>query len=435
MIFHARPAAAQAHPASARADRIIARCRELARISDVPGETTRTFLSPGARVAQQTLRMWMEAAGLTVWTDAIGNLRGLLPAADANAPRLLIGSHIDTVPNAGAFDGVLGVILGLGVIERLREDNPAAGLSVAIELIAFSEEEGVRFAKPFLGSLALIGELDRSAMDLVDGSGITVAEAVAEYGLDPGDLAAATADPSAAAYLEFHIEQGPVLESEGLPVAVVENIVGQSRLALTFTGHSNHAGTTPMGALRRDALAAAAEWVVEVERYGGATAGLVATVGRLDVTRGAGNIIPAQVVATLDVRHASDAVRRVAVEHLLESAVAAGRARAVDVVPRTTLDQSAVPMDPRLTALLQQAAEAATGGPVRRLDSGAGHDAMIVARKIPSAMLFLRSPAGLSHHPDESVLPEDVEVALAVGLEFARRIPGLLVAGKSAEGT
>ena len=408
---------------SSQADRIIARCRELALCSEVEGQTTRTFLAPSMHRVHALLTGWMQAAGMQVRVDAIGNLRGLLPAADANAPRLLIGSHLDTVANAGAFDGILGVVLGVSLAEEIAAEARASagkGMPFAVEVIGFSEEEGVRFAKPFLGSLALLGELDAATLSLTDRNGTTVADAIRQFGLDPAALPAAVIDPSTFAYLEFHIEQGPVLESEGLALGVVDAIAGQTRMTFTFTGHANHAGTTPMGPLRHDALAAAAEWIVEVERYAAAIPGLVATVGKLEIASAASNVIAGELVATLDVRHAEDPARKTAVQHFLDAASAAGAARGVAVAHAVSLDQAAAPMDPALTALLAEAASRTTHSQPRILTSGAGHDAMIVARRVPAAMLFLRSPGGLSHHPDETVLPADVAAALDAGVEFLR---------------
>ena len=405
-----------------RAERVLeimARCHELALITEAEGETTRTFLAPSMHRVHGLLGSWMRAAGMSVRVDAAGNLRGVLQTAHPGAPRLLIGSHLDTIANAGAFDGVLGIVLGVALIEELAADWP---LPFDIEIVGFSEEEGVRFSKPFLGSLALIGELDTATLARTDRSGISVAEAIRHFGLDPAQLPAAVVDDTAFAYLEFHIEQGPVLESEGLPLGVVEAIAGQTRMTLTFTGQANHAGTTPMGPLRRDALATAAQWVVEVERYANESDGLVATVGKVETGTGAGNVIAGEFIATLDVRHASDDVRRAAIQHYLDYAKTAGAARGVSVSHATSLDQAAVPMDPALTALLAHSVEHTTGNTARILTSGAGHDAMIVARRVPSAMLFLRSPGGLSHHPDETVLPEDVEAALNTGVEFLRAL-------------
>jgi allantoate deiminase len=409
-------------PPTTRAEQIIARCRELALATEVPGQTTRTFLAPSMRQVHALLTGWMRAAGMTVRVDAAGNLRALLPAAAPNAPRLLIGSHLDTIANAGAFDGILGVVLGVALVEALAEESSPtpAPLPFAIEVIGFSEEEGVRFAKPFLGSLAAVGQLDAATLALTDPSGVTVADAIRSFGLDPAQLPAAILDDSAFAYLEFHIEQGPVLESEDCPLGVVEAIVGQTRMELVFTGQANHAGTTPMGRLRRDALAAAAQWIVEVERYALACPGLVATVGKVESSSGAGNVIAGRFTATLDVRHAIDPVRRAAVQHYLDYAHAAASSRGITLAHTTSIDQPAVPMGSALTAALADAVTRATGRAPHHLASGAGHDAMIVSRRVPAATLFLRSPAGLSHHPGETVLVGDVALALQSGMEFLR---------------
>lgn len=395
-----------------RADCIIARCRQLAACTDVPGEITRPFLSPPMHEVHALLKEWMEAAGMRVRVDVVGNLRGVWPGLTANSPRLLIGSHLDTVPNAGAFDGILGVVLGIAVVEQLRGQH----LPFAIEVIGFSEEEGVRFNKPFLGSLALIGKLDPETLARTDRNGITIAEAIRDYGLDPANLRDAIMTDESFAYLEIHIEQGPILENEGASLGIVEALVGQTRIQLTFTGHANHAGTSPMH-LRHDAMAAAADWIVAVEAYANAHTGLVATVGKVETFPGAGNVIAGKVTASLDVRHANDQARQAAVSSLMDSANSAAAKRGVHVSAQTQLEQSAVPLSPPLTQLLHVAAER-TGFPSRRMTSGAGHDAMIVAQRLPSTMLFLRSPGGLSHHPDETVLPQDIEAALATAMEF-----------------
>jgi allantoate deiminase len=398
---------------------VVRRCRELARVSDVPGQTTRTFLSPATREAHALVRQWMQAAGMRVWTDAIGNVRGVLEAATADAPRLLIGSHLDTVLDAGAFDGPLGVVLGIALAEAIAAEGR---LPFAVELIGFSEEEGVRFAKPFLSSLAVVGELEHSTLELKDAKEITVRQALVEFGLDPEELANGLIDAATFGYVEFHIEQGPVLDENAESLGVVEAIAGQTRMQVTFRGRANHAGTTPMGRLRRDAVAAAAEWIGEVECYANGCAGLVATVGKVEVPGGAGNVIAGTCVATLDVRHGDDATRRDAVGRLLSAAERAGAARGVEVEAKSTLEQSAVEMDFALTDAVGEACTRATKKQPRRMVSGAGHDAMILARRVPSAMVFLRSPEGLSHHPDESVLEPDVEAAFAAGLEFLRTL-------------
>jgi allantoate deiminase len=397
-----------------RGESIIGRCREIAAWTDVPGEITRTFLSPSMRGVHALLRGWMEQAGMSVEVDAAGNLRGLYPGLAADAPRLIVGSHLDTIPNAGAFDGVLGVVLGIALVEELRR-RP---LPFAIEVVGFSEEEGVRFSKPFLGSMALTGTLDANTLKLRDVHGVSLSESIRSFGLDPASMPAATASPLAFAYLEMHIEQGPVLESAARPLGVVEAIVGQSRLIASFTGKANHAGTTPMR-LRHDALAAAAEWIVAVERIASARDGLVATVGNISALPGAVNVIAGDVATTLDLRHADDAVRIAALDKILLEAQQSADRRGVDFAWRQTMDQDAVPMDGALTDLLEAAVRAADVQPVRMV-SGAGHDAMIVAARLPSCMLFLRSPGGLSHHPAESVLAKDVAAALNAGMGFLK---------------
>jgi allantoate deiminase len=395
-----------------RAARVISRCREIAACTEVPGEITRLFLTPPMHIVHELLRGWMEAAGMTVTVDAIGNIRGLWPGTTPNSSRLIIASHLDTVPNAGAFDGILGVVLAVACVEELQDQQ----LPYAIEVIGFSEEEGVRFSKPFLGSLALVGKLDADTLARKDANGISITEAVQAYGLNPAQIPAARLSNDAFAYLEFHIEQGPILESESQPLGVVESLVGQTRMQLVFTGHANHAGTTPMH-LRHDALAAAADWIVAVETYANAQDDLVATVGKIEASPGAGNVIAGCVTTSLDVRHAADSVRQTAVAELLKHAAGAAVRRDVMLSTQTQLDQPAVPLNPRLATLLTEAANRA-GFQTRKMTSGAGHDAMILAPVIPSTMLFLRSPGGISHHPDEAVLPEDVAAALATAMEF-----------------
>jgi allantoate deiminase len=396
-----------------RAARIIARCRELARITDVPGETTRLYLSPATRDAHTLLHWWFRQAGLESRTDDTGSLHAVRRCAQEDAPTLVLFSHIDTVPNAGAFDGPLGVLIGLAAIEELHQTP----LPFHIELIAFSEEEGVRFAFPFLSSLAATGKLTAEDLARTDTAGITLAEAITAFGLNPANIPLTCPLPANTfSAIEVHIEQGPVLEADNASLAVVETIVGQSRLHLTFTGQANHAGTTPMP-LRRDALAAAAQWVVEVERYAANYQQLVATVGRLEVHPGAMNVVPGTVHATLDVRHPKDESRHAAVAHLLTKAEAAAHQRGVTVKASLKSEQKAVPMDAPLTQALHQAAER-TGHDAKQMFSGAGHDAMILAAAVPTTMLFLRSPGGLSHHPDETVREEDVEAALATLLNL-----------------
>jgi allantoate deiminase len=399
-----------------RALRAIAECRRIAAMSEEPGRTTRRFLTPPMHEVHALLRSRMESLGMTVYLDAAGNLRGLWKPVNARGNRMLLGSHIDTVPDAGAFDGVLGVAMALELVEAAREVE----LPLPLEVIAFSEEEGVRFGVPFIGSRAVAGRFDPALLALKDAGDMTMEGAIRGFGLDPGGIAEAAVGDDVLGYFEIHIEQGPVLECEGLSVAVVTSIAGQSRFGLKFTGQANHAGTTPMH-LRRDALAGAAEWISAVETLAKRTDSLVATVGRLELEPNAGNVIPGVASLSFEVRHAQDPVRKEVVEILLDQAKSIANRRNLALECERRLDQPAVPMDERLTAFLVEAIEA-SGLSAREMPSGAGHDAMVMAARVPAAMLFLRSPGGISHHPDESVREEDVETALHVGLKFLERM-------------
>lgn len=327
-----------------------------------------------------------------------------------------MGSHIDTVPDAGAYDGVLGVVMALEYVEIAKEQQ----LPLAIELIAFSDEEGVRFGVPFIGSRALAGRFDHALLERKDAEGTTLADAIREFGLDPARIDEAALNENADAFFEIHIEQGPVLEAEDLGLAAVTTIVGQSRLTLEFTGQANHSGTTPMR-LRRDALSAVAEWIGAVERNACSTDGLVATVGKIAVEPNAGNVIAGKATVSLDVRHERDTVRLAAVQQLLDNAKAIAERRGLTMQHQVQMEQPSVPMDERLTSFVTDAIEAA-GMPVKQMTSGAGHDAMVLAARVPTTMLFLRSPGGLSHHPGEAVRKEDVDAALRVGRFFLERM-------------
>jgi allantoate deiminase len=349
---------------------------------------------------------------MEVGVDAAGNLRAFYAGSDPAAGRLLIGSHLDTVPNAGAYDGVLGVVLGIAVVESLAGKR----LPFAIEIAGFSEEEGVRFGIPFLGSRALVGRMDEKLLAAEDGAAISVESAIRRFGLDPAQLPAAALDPHTFAYLEFHIEQGPILESMNEPLGVVESIAGQTRLCVHFTGKAAHAGTTPMS-LRRDALAGAARWIVQVEDEARSSPGLMATVGRLETKPGAGNVIPAHVTASLDIRHRSDEIRTRAVDNLIAVGNDLARERNLAFRIDRQLDQPSVEMQPALVSAAARALQK-VGCHGHLMVSGAGHDAMILAERVPSVMIFLRSPGGVSHHPEETVLPADVQLALAAGFHF-----------------
>src|SRR5580692_6216767 len=366
------------------------------------------------RDCMQAVQGWMEAAGMKVVTDPAGNLRGRYAAAQSSSPSLMMGSHLDSVPNSGAFDGILGVVLALALVEALDGER----LPFAIELVGFSEEEGVRFGFPFIGSRAVVGRMDAAALAIEDRDNISIARALSSFGLDPSRIGDAVLGADVTAFLEFHIEQGALLESEDRSLGVVHAIAGQTRAEITFTGRARHAGTTPMR-LRNDAVAGAAEWISEVERVALRTPGMVATVGDLRTYPGAGNVVAGQLRASLDVRHGEDAVRHQAVDHLLAESVSIAKRRGLTTASKMPMDQPAVNMDARLCALAQDAIRGIGIEPVPMV-SGAGHDAMILAERVPSTMIFLRSPDGISHHPDESVRPEDVQSALAAGLAFLR---------------
>jgi len=400
------------------AEEVIARCRRLASFSEDTSGTRRTFLSPPMRDCHRDVSSWMKTLGMAVPVDAVGNLRGFYPATSPGAPRILIGSHLDTVPNAGAFDGILGVVLAVALVKSLD----GMKLPFGIEAVGFSEEEGVRFGVPFIGSRALVGRVDEELLGRKDANGISVRKAIHDFGLNPNDISTAGLGDDVLGYIEFHIEQGPVLESLGRPLGVVEAIVGQNRLELNFSGQANHAGTTPMN-LRRDALAAAAEWIVAVENLANQTPGVVATVGLVEAKPGATNVIAGEARATLDIRHASDRARTEALDELIRQAESIAGRRGLTVKWRTLLAQHAVAMDPFLTDQIQHAIQR-TGCEPHRMASGAGHDAMILAERVPAAMIFLRTPEGISHDPAESVHLDDVAKALECGHHLLTQLAG-----------
>jgi allantoate deiminase len=395
-----------------RAEEALARCGKLASFSEHQGSLRRTFLSPPMVDCHHEIACWLEPLGVSARVDAAGNLRASYPGIRSGAPKLMMGSHLDTVPNAGAYDGMLGVVLAVSLLEALGGRK----LPFGIEVVGFSEEEGVRFGIPFIGSRALVGRVDEELLGSEDACGISVRKAVENFGLNPAEIPQVCLTKEYLGFVEFHIEQGPVLENLGLRLAAVESIVGQSRLEFTFLGRSNHAGTTPMN-LRYDALAAAAEWIAAVECRARNTADLVATVGRIEAKPGATNVIAGETRLTLDVRHAADEVRIQAVDGLVGEAKATAHRRGLTVEWSVLLEQRAVPMDSFLVNEIEQAIKT-IGCLPHRMMSGAGHDAMIMAEKIPAAMIFLRTPGGISHDPSESVAVEDVEKAIDCGLQL-----------------
>jgi allantoate deiminase len=402
----------------ARTKTVIDRCRKLAGFSEQPDLTSRTFLSPPMHDCHQEIAEWLEPLGVEAKIDAAGNLRAFYPGVQPGAPRLLIGSHLDTVPDAGAFDGALGVVLGVALLESLNGQR----LPFGIEIVGFSEEEGVRFGTPFIGSRALVGRIDEELLRRQDARGTSVRAAIEDFGLKPSEIPAARLKGDILAYVEFHIEQGPVLDELSLPLAAVEAVAGQSKMEFTFFGRANHAGTTPMG-LRYDSLAGAAEWITAVEREANSVPGLVATVGTVEPRPGVTNVIARETRLTLDVRHRSDDVRMLAIDRLIRVAEETAARRGLTLTQRTLLSQSSVPMDAFLVEQIEQAICQAGCKPYRMV-SGAGHDAMILAEKVPAAMVFLRTPGGISHSPEETVEIDDVSKALEAGSHLLELLAG-----------
>jgi allantoate deiminase len=362
---------------------------------------------------------WMTAAGLEVRVDQAGNLVGSLEGTDPAAGTLLLGSHLDSVRDAGAFDGPLGVLAAIACVERLRAEGTR--LPFAIDVLGFSDEEGLRYGTAYLGSRAVAGSFDSALLELVDDDGIALGAALREFGGAPQDVARASRQGERLlGYCEVHIEQGPVLEGRDAPVGVVSAIAGATRAELDFTGRAGHAGTVPMDA-RHDALCAAAEWVLAVEAAARREPGLVATVGRLQARPGAPNVVPGAAVASLDVRHSADAVRDATVAALRAEAQRIGAARGVEVAWREVMSAPAVATNPQLAGLLAEAV-AARALPVVTLASGAGHDGVALSGLTGVAMLFVRCAGGVSHHPDESVDDADVAVALDVLHGFVHRL-------------
>lgn len=383
---------------------VMQRCDALAAFTETPGMLTRTFLSEPMHGVHASIHEWMTQAGLQVHVDAVGNIIGRKASHAKDAKVLLVGSHLDTVKNAGKYDGILGVLLGVALAEALAHTP----LPFHLDVIGFSEEEGVRFGVPFIGSRAIAGSFDKSLLELKDVKDISVAEVIANFGLNVDDISNAAYQPeNVLGYLESHIEQGPRLAAADSALGVVSAIVGASRAKISFFGHAGHAGTSPMN-LRQDALTGAAEFIMSVESHARQTPELVATVGRIEAKPGAGNVIAGEVELSLDVRHIEDAIRYQAIQNLKAKAEAISQTRNLKVQWQDLMDQAAVPM----ATLFVEHLKNLTGPNVSVLPSGAGHDAMIMATLTLSAMLFIRSPNGISHHPQEMVLLTDVEMAL-----------------------
>ena len=352
---------------------------------------------------------------MAVRKDNVGNLRGRYEGTPGSTSTLLLGSHLDSVRNAGKYDGSLGVIVGLAAVRRLHDRG--SRLPFAIEVVAFADEEGLRYDTPYIGSRALAGAFNVADLDRTDATGVTMEDAMRAFGGDPTQLEDDRwSGGDLLGYMEVHIEQGPVLEARGLPVGAVSAIAGQSRYHLTFTGEAAHAGTTPMDH-RKDALVGASIFVQAVEDYAASQKGLVATVGQLSVQPGAANVVPGEVTLSLDVRHADDAERLLASERLIELAGQIAKHRSIAVTTRPVSDNPTVACSTHSTALLAQAIQDLDHSPVR-LASGAGHDAVVMAGLTDVAMLFVRCKGGVSHNPAESVTEADVAVSIAVVSRF-----------------
>jgi len=386
-----------------------------ARFSEAEDKLTRVFLSPEHKACAEAVMTAMRAAGMTARIDAIGNVVGRYEAATEDARTLITGSHIDTVRDAGAYDGNLGVALPIACIADL--DARGKRLPFAIEVIAFGDEEGVRFPTTLSGSRSIAGTFDSAALSVTDAQGTALDEALTHFGCDPSAIAAEARKPEdVLAFVEVHIEQGPVLEAEDLPVGVVTAINGASRYAITLEGMAGHAGTVPM-TLRKDALAGAAEMICTIEERAGAEDGLVATVGRIEAAPGAINVIPGRVGFTLDLRAPEDGQRAAAVASVKEKIKAIAQRRGLELAIELLYEEGAAGCDPALMEQLDQAVER-QGFRALRLPSGAGHDAMALSALCPIAMLFVRCGGGISHNPLESITGEDAEAAARVFLDF-----------------
>ncbi len=390
---------------------LMQRCDVLGSISDEPDRLTRPFASDAMRRAHEQVTAWMREAGMEVGRDNIGNLRGRYEGTSGAHDVLLLGSHLDSVRDAGKYDGPLGVLVAIAAVQRLHERG--LRLPFAIEVIAFADEEGLRFGTTYLGSRALAGTFDPADLELTDASGVTMAQAILGFGGGPESITKdRIIEGEPLGYCEVHIEQGPVLEARDLPVAVVSAIAGQSRHQLMFKGQAAHAGTTPMDH-RKDALVAASVFVQAVADYAKSQAGLVATVGQLIVRPGAANVVPGEAILSLDVRHAHDAERLKASKLLVDVAGKIAHQRSIELTTRQVSENGSVQCSARLTAVLAQAVND-LGQPVVHLASGAGHDAVEMAGVTEIAMLFVRCKGGISHNPAESVEEADVAVAIDV---------------------
>ena len=397
-------------------DEIVGRINRLAAISETPEHLARVFLTREHRAAADLIQSWMVEAGMHAHLDAIGNVCGRYEGDRPGLPCLMLGSHYDTVRDAGRWDGPLGLITAISCVADLHKRGRR--LRFAIEVTGFADEEGVRFASTLLGSRAVAGTFVESALGAKDAAGISMRDALVQFGLDPDHIgAAARARSELLAYVELHIEQGPVLEGLNLPVGVVTAIAGATRLAASLTGMAGHAGTVPM-LLRRDALAGAAECIVAIEEFCRTDeGGLVGTVGYIHAMPGATNVIPGQVSFTIDIRAPSDAHRKLAVTDIVREIEAIAKRRKLVLQLDVTHENRTVPCAPWLRSQVAEAI-AAEGFRVFELPSGAGHDGMAMIDIADVGMLFVRCRGGISHHPDEHVEAADVDAGARVLLRL-----------------
>lgn len=406
-------------PAAPFAARILERCEALARCSEQPDALTRVYLSPEQRAANAMVLEWMAGAGMSARLDAAGNIVGRYEGDRPGLPCLMLGSHLDTVRDAGKYDGMLGVVTGIECVAAL--DARRRRMPFAIEVVGFADEEGVRFNATLLGSRAVAGTFDRGNLDRCDRDGTTMRDAMRAFGLDPEAITnAARRREDLLAYAELHIEQGPILEDEGLPLGVVTAINGGNRFAIELSGMAGHAGTVPMH-LRRDALTAAAEMVLAVELIAGSERELVGTVGKIEALPGAINVIPGRVHFSVDVRAPTDAQRERAAQAIRGAFADIARRRRVKLDMQSVWDARTTPCAPWLQEQIG-AAIVGEGIALRHLPSGAGHDGMAMIAIADIGMLFVRCKGGISHNPAEAISEADAEVAARVFLRFIENL-------------
>jgi allantoate deiminase len=412
--IHANPSPATLESAAAQ---VLARCDALARFSEIPGQISRSFLCDAMHPMHALVRQWMRDADMIVRVDSAGNIIGHYPGRSIRSRTLLIGSHLDTVPSADKYDGILGVLAGIAVVSLLRRE----ALELSIDVVGFSDQEGVRFGRSGLGSAALAGTFDRAWLDLKDQEGTTLADAIRAFDLRPEDLSfSACRRERLAGYLELRVEQGLLLDPHDSTFGVVTALTGHTHLMVRIVGQAGHAGTLSM-TTRKDALVGAAEAILAVEALARSIPDLSATVGQLSCIPNSASVVPGEVRFSIELRHPEDEVRRRGAEYMLAAIQSIARQRGLGLELLSRSETPAVRLDLNLTGRLIEAL-VATGNPVRKLVSGASHDAVNMAALTPVGMLFVRGPGGASCHPDEQVRPAVLVEALRVMHAFVRTL-------------